>query len=290
MVALKGATRTLKGMIALQNITVTIGKRALVREISIDIVPGQVTVMIGPNGAGKSTLLRTLTGEHKPASGTIKFDNKPLTHWPARSLAKCRAVVEQHSRLSFSFPVLEVVLMGRTPHLEGGESRRDIDIAWAAMEKAGVTHLAEQSYTTLSGGERQRVDLARALTQIWEATADRNRYLLLDEPTASLDIAHQHETLKLAREVAAQNVSVFVVLHDLNLAAQYGDHVVVLHDGCCLANGQPAEVLTSEIIEQAFSVPVLVTPHPCHNCPLIVPIASGRASDRASDSVLPTLS
>lgn len=271
-------------MIELDNITVSIGKRDLVQSISLEIAPGMVTVLIGPNGAGKSTLLRTVTGEHKPATGTIAVDNKPLDQWSPRAMAKCRAVVEQHSRLSFSFPVLDVVLMGRTPHLEGGESRRDLDIAWAAMEKAGVAHLAEQSYTTLSGGERQRVDLARALTQIWEATADNNRYLLLDEPTASLDIAHQHETLKLAREIAAQDVGVFVVLHDLNLAAQYADRVVILQGGCCLAKGQPADVLTAEIIEHAFSVTVLVTPHPCHDCPLIVPLTPGMPLRTLPDS------
>lgn len=264
-------------MIELKDITVSIGKRDLVQSISLQIVPGKVTVMLGPNGAGKSTLLRALTGEHTPASGSISIDDRALAEWPAQTIAQCRAVVEQHSKLSFSFPVLEVVLMGRTPHLKAGETRRDVDIAWAAMEKTGVTHLADQSYTTLSGGERQRVDLARALAQIWEQSENHNRYLFLDEPTASLDIAHQHETLKLARDIAAQNVGVFVVLHDLNLAAQYADHVVILRGGCCLANGQPAEVLTSEIIENAFSVSVLVTPHPCHDCPLIVPVASDTA-------------
>lgn len=260
------------GMIELNGVTVKIAEKTLVQDVSMQVRPGRVGVLIGPNGAGKSTLLRIATGEHLPVKGNVTVDETPLSACSSRSLAQRRAVVRQHSSLTFPFPVLEVVLMGRTPHLKGSETRRDIDIAWAAMVKTGVAHLAHQSYTTLSGGERQRVDVARALTQIWDEVPGHNRYLLLDEPTASLDIAHQHDTLKLVREIAACGVGILVVLHDLNLAAQYADDIVVLHQGCCLARGGPVEVLNPDIIEKAFSLSVLVTAHPCQDCPLIVPM------------------
>lgn len=259
-------------MIELDNVTVKIAEKILVKDVSMQVQPGRVGVLIGPNGAGKSTLLRIATGDYVPASGNVRVDGKPLGECSLRALAQRRAVVRQHSSLTFPFSVLEVVLMGRTPHLKRREMRRDVDIAWAAMEKTGVTHLADQSYTTLSGGERQRVDVARALTQIWDEVPGHNRFLLLDEPTASLDIAHQHDTLKLVREIAAEGVGVLVVLHDLNLAAQYADDIVVLHQGCCLAHGGPVEVLNPDIIEKAFSLSVLVTAHPCQDCPLIVPM------------------
>lgn len=260
-------------MIQLENISVRLSAKSIVEQVSLNVIPGQVTALVGPNGAGKSTLFRVATGERKPTGGTVTMDGRKLAAWSARAQAKIRAVVAQHSSLRFAFPVYDVVLMGRTPHLKGRETQRDYDIAWAALERVGLRHLAEQSYTTLSGGERQRVDLARALAQIWDAPPDHNRYLFLDEPTASLDLAQQHEALRIARSIAAENVGVLVVLHDLNLAAQYADTIVMLKQGQCFACGLPHDVLVPDLIEAVYAVPVLVTPHPCHNCPLIVPLA-----------------
>ncbi|GAB5519311.1 MAG: heme ABC transporter ATP-binding protein [Rhodothermales bacterium] len=261
-------------MLRLDDISVQIGDKSLVQNVSLDVKPGRVTALVGPNGAGKSTLLRVATGERPPTTGQVLFDDRPLAQWATKTQAQRRAVVAQHSSLTFPFPVFEVVLMGRTPHLSGrGESKHDVDIARAALERVGLAHLADQAYTTLSGGERQRVDLARALAQIWEATGDAARYLFLDEPTASLDLAQQHETLRIARDVAAQDVGVLVILHDLNLAAQYADEIVMLRDGRCCACGIPHDVLVPDMIESVFSLPVMVTPHPCHDCPLVVPLA-----------------
>jgi iron complex transport system ATP-binding protein len=162
--------------------------------------------------------------------------------------------------------------MGRTPHSIGGyESKRDIAVARTALETVEAAHLETRLYPTLSGGERQRVQLARVLAQVWEAPIHGNRYLLLDEPTNSLDLAHQHSILHIARSFAHDGAAVLVVLHDLNLAAQYADEIILLKQGCVLAKGQPAATLTPGLIQTAFGMPVMVIPHPCLTCPLIVP-------------------
>ena len=268
-------------MIALGDVTVRMGAATLLERVTTEVRSSQVTAVVGANGAGKTTLLRVACGELAPTEGGVQMDGVPLAALGAREQARRRAVLPQQSRLGFSFPVLEVVLMGRTPHLDGrAETARDGHIARAALEAVGMTDFAERSYPTLSGGEQQRVHLARALAQIWEppapdAPGESNRYLLLDEPTASLDLQHQHGVLAVARRFAAEGVGVLAVLHDLNLAAQYADHLVVLAGGQARAQGTPTEVLTPEIIQSAFGVPVLVQPHPCRVCPLVIPAPEG---------------
>lgn len=164
--------------------------------------------------------------------------------------------------------------MGRSPHLRGPETQRDCAIAHAALHEAGVAPLADRLYPTLSGGEGQRVHLGRVLAQIWEAVDDRPRYLLLDEPTSSLDLAHQHHILTVARAFAERQVGVMVVLHDLNLAAQYADRVLLLKEGRAVATGPPEQVLQAEVIEAVYEIPITVIPHPHSSCPLVVPAAN----------------
>jgi len=179
-------------------------------------------------------------------------------------------VLPQASNLAFGFTAFEVVLMGRSPHFRGSESREDHAIALEAMRLTQIDHLAGRVYTTLSGGERQRVQLARVLAQIWQGHSPR--YLLLDEPTNNLDLAHQHITLRIARQFAACGVGVLAILHDLNLAAQVAERILVLKAGRMYASGTPSEVLTPQVVEAAFNLPVLVQPHPCFNCPLVIPL------------------
>ncbi len=246
------------------------GGRALIDGVSLTLSPGQVLVILGANGAGKSTLLRCLSGELGPDAGEVHLNGRPLPRWPAGDCAKRRAILPQQSPLSFPFTALEVAAMGRIPH--GGPGLDDTRIAAQALAAAEADHLAERRYTTLSGGERQRVHLARVLTQLWEPLPnDEPRYLLLDEPTASLDLAHQHTTLALARRWTDRNLGVLVVLHDLNLAAQYGDRIALMKEGRLLAVDQPRTVLEPTGIEHAFGLPVRVIPHPELDCPLIVP-------------------
>jgi len=161
--------------------------------------------------------------------------------------------------------------MGRYPHVHTIEQQTDYDIARMALEQAGVLALEDRFYPTLSGGEQQRVQFARALAQIWHKQTQANRYLLLDEPTSSLDLAHQHRMLSLVRDLTEQNVGIFCVMHDLNLAAQYADHILVLKNGQQIAYGAPTTALTPEIVSSTFGIEVLQTKHPHKGYPMILP-------------------
>lgn len=253
-----------------QNITVRIDQNTLVDDVSLTLNAGEILTVIGSNGAGKSTLLKAICGDVPYQYGQVTLDDKPINAWHKREVAKRRAVLPQSSTLGFAFTALEVTLMGRTPHVKGTESARDFEIAREALAVAKVSHLESRTYTTLSGGERQRVQLARVLSQIWEG--DGERYLLLDEPTNNLDLAHQHVTLDIARWFAQNGVGVLAILHDLNLASQYADRILVMKNGRRIAEGEPHHVLTPEIIRQAFDVPVMIQAHPCMNCPLVIPV------------------
>ena len=258
-------------MIALDDITVRIGDATLIDGVTADVHPGRLTAVVGPNGAGKTTLLRVASGELPPSAGTVRLDERPLASVPEAEQARRRAVLPQASRLHFSFSARAVVLMGRTPHTTGGETDADWQIADAALDAVGMTDYADRDLPTLSGGEQQRVHLARALAQIWTPPADGHRYLLLDEPTASLDLAHQQRVLRTARAFAEQGAGVLAILHDLNLAAQWADRVVVMDEGQVHAKGTPEAVLTPSCIHEVFGWPVCVLSHPTRACPLIVP-------------------
>ncbi|GAB4309328.1 MAG: heme ABC transporter ATP-binding protein [Phototrophicales bacterium] len=259
-----------------KDLTVKVNRNTiLVNQVSLTIRPGEIFAVVGPNGAGKSTLLRAITGDIKVDSGSVWMDGQPLEQWKLRERAKVRAVLSQTSVLSFAFTVLEVVLMGRGPHLNGSaETKRDYAIAYEALAAAEVEHLAERYFTTLSGGEKQRVQLARVLAQIWETPPNNgNRYLFMDEPTNNLDLTHQHRALQIARQLANQQVGVLVILHDLNLAAQYADRIMIMHRGEEVITGNPCQVLTPQYIEPVFNIPIIVTQHPTLNRPLIVSTA-----------------
>ncbi|MGH7790048.1 MAG: heme ABC transporter ATP-binding protein [Candidatus Binatia bacterium] len=273
-------------MLAAYDLSVRAGTATLLAGVSAAVVPGQVLAVIGPNGAGKSTLLNALAGDVAPAGGQIVLEGRPLATWPAADVARLRAVLLQHSGLEFAFTALEVVLLGRAPHAGRVSRARDLAIAAAALTAADAAALRARAYPTLSGGERQRVQLARALAQIWDATPAAPTYLLLDEPTAALDLAHQHRALQRARDWARRGTGVMVVLHDLNLAAAYADRVLVLSRGRVAALGAPFEVLQPLLIEDVFGLAVTLASHPDASAPFIVaraarplrPTGSGRAN------------
>lgn len=244
-------------MIEARDIIVARRGRRLLDGVSLSVLPGEVLAILGPNGAGKSTLMGVLSGAVAPDRGTVLMDGRPLARWPRTEAARCRAVLPQASLLSFPFGSLEVVLLGRSPHAGRSDGTRDLRIAEAAMAEAGVLHLAERSYDTLSGGERQRVQLARVLAQIWEPACGP-RYLLLDEPTAGLDPAHQHALMRSARRFAAQGCGVAVVLHDLSLAGMYADRAVLLRRGAIAACGRTEAVLTPGLLQRVFDIPMTV--------------------------------
>ncbi|MBX3204508.1 MAG: heme ABC transporter ATP-binding protein [Labilithrix sp.] len=255
-------------MIEALSISHRIGSATLLEDVSLAVSSGEVLVLVGPNGAGKSTLLRILAGEIAPTAGTVTLAGRPSSEWSARKRAELRAVLPQQSELSFPFSCYEVVLLGRTPHTLGHESQKDHAITRLAMAVTDTRGYEERAYPTLSGGERQRVHAGRVLAQIWEGPSFRA--LLLDEPTASLDLAHQHAMLRLARRMADDQCAVVCVLHDLNLAAQYATTLAVMHRGRLHAVGRPARVLSPRLLADVFEVDALVVPHPELSCPMVV--------------------
>lgn len=260
--------------LAAQGVSVRVGRSELLQNISLAVRPGEVLAMVGPNGAGKSTLLRVLAGELRPTAGSVTLLGRPMAAWSYQERATRRAVLQPDVTLAFPFLVDEVVLMGRAPHHGGRESAIDRAIAADALDAVGGAHLADRLFSTLSSGERQRIQLARVLAQIWapeSVTDPRPRFLLLDEPTSNLDLAHQHAALSLIRSVSRRAVGALVVLHDLNLAAEYADRICLLRAGEMVTLGEPAEVLRADLLESAFDIPVMVVPHPRLAHPLVVP-------------------
>ena len=242
------------------------GGQALLRKASIRIQAGEVHAILGPNGAGKSTLLKLLAGELRGTRGELSLDGRPLPQWTPAALARRRAVLPQDEQLGFGFLVEEVVALGRLPCPRHAPPREQ-ELLREALAAAGVAGLWGRRYTGLSGGERRRVQLARVLAQVWEPLAEGPRYLLLDEPTASLDLAHQHACLGTARRFAAQGNGVAVVLHDPNLALAHADRVTLLRGGEVAAAGRPGDVLQAETLHRVFGIDAVLLqppgwPHP----------------------------
>ena len=242
------------------------GAADLLRGVSLTIAPGRVHALLGPTGAGKSTLLKILAGDVSPKTGSVELDGRPLGEWSAVERARRRAVLPQHDSLRFGFTAEEVVALGRLPC---PPTSREGEIVRDALAAAGVAHLRDRIYPTLSGGERARVQFARVMAQLCEASSDHGRYLLLDEPTANLDLAHQHDCLRAARRFAASGAGVLVVLHDPNLALAYSDDATVLREGRVLASGVTTATLTGEILSSAYGISVAIHQLPGMERPLI---------------------
>ena len=256
-------------MLEASQVSIRFRERKLLHQVSLAVRPGELLVLAGMNGAGKSTLLKILSGELQPDAGEVRLAGQPLSSWSLSKLAKYRAVMPQENRLTFPFAALDVVAIGRYSLHGGYPSRSDLGLARSIMKTLDVEHLATRLYPTLSGGERARVQLARALCQLYDSKISQPT-LLLDEPTASLDLGHQQTALAAARDfIIREGGGVCAVLHDLNLAAQYADRVVILHEGEIYADGSPDDVLRESIITQAFAARVVVTRHPALNCPLV---------------------
>lgn len=230
--------------------------RELLRDISLSVEPGTVHALLGPNGAGKTTLLRVLAGELKPHAGTVTLDGRTVARESVQVLARRRAVMTQNDSLRFAFTAAEVVALGRLPFAPAADSD-EARIVAAALAATGATALADRSYPGLSGGERTRVRLARVLAQVWEQFEDRHvepRYLLLDEPAAWLDPAHQHLALRLLRRFAEAGGGALVTLHDANLALAYADVASVIAAGRIAASGPACSILTPAILAPIFGM------------------------------------
>ena len=254
-------------MLQIESLSVSYGSRRVLMNVSLEVQSGEVVGLIGPNGAGKSTLVRAVSGVIPVAGGTVRTNGTDLLALSPLERARRLAVVPQAVSLPPAFTAWETVLLGRTPYLNflGQVSRSDEEIARLALAKAEALDLAERRVGELSGGEQQRVLLARALAQ-------STPVLLMDEPTANLDLHYQVSFMETIRELARRDaLAVLVALHDLNLAARYADRLVLLVTGEVRAAGSPQQVLSPELISEAYHLPVSIIPHPFADTPLVLP-------------------
>ncbi len=260
--------RTSPETLAAADVEFAYGPVPALRGFSLTIAPGAFVGVVGPNGSGTSTLVKLLSGYLRPQRGRVTLAGRDLAHLSPRDRARRIAVVPQDTPVTFDYTALEVVLMGRSPHLSmlGVETARDVAIARAAMGQTGTAAFQGRSLGALSGGERQRVLLARALAQ-------QTPILLLDEPTAHLDVNFQIETLRLLRALHAERgVTVLAVLHDLNLASLYCDRLVMLMAGQLAAEGPPGAVLTADRLEAVYGARIWCEVHPVTERPYVLPL------------------
>jgi iron complex transport system ATP-binding protein len=233
------------------DVSVSLDGRQVLTGVTLEVLPGEVLALVGPNGAGKSTLLSVLSGERHPDAGTVTLDDRALSSYSALELARNRAVLTQENTLSFPFRVRQVLEMGRSPWARTPQLADDDRALSSAAERADVAGLLDRRFTELSGGERARVSLARVLAQ-------DTAIVFLDEPTAALDLRHQEDVLRVARELAADGRAVVVVLHDLSLAGAVADRVGLLAAGRLVSLGPPARVLTASALSEVYGVRVEV--------------------------------
>jgi iron complex transport system ATP-binding protein len=240
-------------MIQANNITYKIGNKIILKDISVNFEAGKINLILGPNGAGKSTLVKVICNQLKPQEGTVFYEEKNIRDTSVVELAKVRAVLSQNTELAFPLKVKEVITMGRYPHFSVNPTAKDEQAVQEAMQFFDVETMADRDYLTLSGGEKQRVHFARVVSQIWYPSENGCRYLVLDEPLTFLDVHYQFQFMHKLRELLKQKDLVIVgVVHDLNLAAKFADHLVLLNNGELLAAGSKEEVLNAENMKTAY--------------------------------------
>ncbi len=254
-----------------------VGDRWLVRDIDLELRAGELLAVVGPNGAGKSTLLALLAGDETPSAGEVTVSGESVHRMHPAALARRRAVLTQRIVLAFPFTVADVVAMGRAPWTGTEAEAQDETVIAEALHITDMTGFAERRFPTLSGGEQGRASFARVLAQ-------QTGILLLDEPTAALDLRHQEQLMLRAQECARAGHAVLIVLHDLQLAAAYADEVAVLKAGHLVARGAPRAVFTEALLSSVYDLPIEVLDHPAGGALLIGPrrLTRGRLSERTA--------
>lgn len=243
-------------MLELQNIRFDVPGRQLLSDVSCKVRPGVLTAVMGANGAGKSTLLKAVSGEIKISGGQILWNKRPMESYDAKELSRKRSFLRQNYNLQLPFTAYEIVEMGRYPYFQSRPTARCRQVIEETSRYVGIQHLLKRNYLTLSGGEQQRVQLARVLAQVWDAP-EGQRLVMLDEPVSALDIHYQHQLLGLVQDLAHnKGYTVLAILHDINLAFQYAQDVLLLKDGHKVAFGAQNEVFSEETILETFGVAV----------------------------------
>jgi iron complex transport system ATP-binding protein len=260
--------------IEIKGMTLSYNHHPVVSELTFALCPGELVGLVGPNGCGKTSVIKALSRILPLRSGQVLIGGQDLRAIPRPELAKLVGVVPQNPYLPETFSVLDVVMLGRNPHLGllSSESSHDLAVVWWAMEQTEITHLARRRLGELSGGEKQRVTIARVLAQEPQA-------ILLDEPTANLDLSHQIEILELVKDLCEnKQICGLIAIHDINMAAQYCDRLIMLKAGRLYAEGPPGQVITADNIKEVFGASSTVYPHPENQLPVVLLSVSRRGS------------
>jgi len=240
----------------------------ILNDVDVTLDYGDFLAIVGPNGAGKSSLLSILANEVKQGQQKIIFKDKDISEWEVRELSLHKAKFSQHNSNEIPLQVKDVVMMGRYPYFDSQPRKEDFEAMNKLMYETDVYHLKERDYNTLSGGEKQRVHLSRVMAQLENEL--EQKLVFLDEPLNNLDVKHQYKALEIIKKFTQNGNSAIVVLHDLNLAAQFADKILLMKGGKVSAYGTPEEVFTSENITQAYNFPCTICPHPVNSNPMII--------------------
>lgn len=255
-------------MIVGENIFYSSKKHNILKQIKVAASEGELLGIIGPNGAGKSTLLGLLAHENKPTSGEVYFDKKAFAQWEAGTLARRKAKFSQENSGDIGLEVKDIVLMGRYPYFDAKPNDEDWQVVDEMMEKTDVYRFKDRNYTTLSGGEKQRVHLARVLAQLHN---DENRNLaFFDEPLNNLDVRYQFQIMEEIKQFTQKGNTAVLILHDLNLAAEFADNILLLKKGEVLAYGKPKDILCKELIAKAYDFPCNISVNPITGRPMVI--------------------
>lgn len=257
--------------VIIKNLNYSIDNKNILSDISLDIKKGMFYSILGPNGSGKTTLLKNISRTLEPNKNTVYIEDKDIIKYKYKDLAKELAYVPQDTSVDFDFPAIDVVLMGRVPYLRRfeNESKKDIEIVERSMRLTNTWHLKDKNIRNLSGGERQRIIIARALAQ-------ESNIILLDEPISQLDIHHQIEIMDTIKSLNKKcNITVITVLHDLNIASQYSDCLILVDKGEIASVGEPEVVLSQTNIKKIYNMDVIMIKNPVNGKPHIIPVSSG---------------
>ncbi|MGB0522606.1 MAG: heme ABC transporter ATP-binding protein [Flammeovirgaceae bacterium] len=256
-------------MYVAQHIDYSLKGKAILQDVSLQLQPGKLTALLGPNGAGKSTLLKVLSGRVRPQKGMVLLDENPLEEIKENELALRRAVMPQRTIVQFPYTVKEIVMMGCIAHKSPIAVQEKLAIE--KLNAVDFQYSPDRSYLNLSGGEQQRVQLARVLAQV-SSPLHSNKYLLLDEPTSSLDIAREQQLMQIIKQLCKAGIGVLVIIHDINLAIQYADELIFMKSGRVVTSGEVMDVAKAAIIESVYDYPVKLIPTAQIGRPMVVPI------------------